>query len=393
MQVFNAYFKIVKKRLPVISIYVVVFLVMTLIFSQVYSAGGGPTDFRLSKVNAAIFIDDEPSPLNDGLQTFLNSNANLIGLEDNAQTIQDALFYGQVNYILRVPQGFSQQFGKSDALKLEKTTATMTAGTVMMDMLVEKYLRQVSFYIQNMPQADWATAVSFALSDLELSSEVELIEFGTTNNTQALVFYFRFMAYSLLAVMIMSVTSVMIAFNQTDIRNRNQCSPIRLSSMNLQLVLGNVIFAVVVWAVLVLATLAISGHWTMDSNTLLLMLNALVFALVALSIGFLVGKFVKGGGVQSAVTNVVSLGISFISGIFVPQELLGDTVRTISSFLPGYWYIKAADNISNLTVYSAQSLSPIIYSMLIQLGFAVAITAVALVVSKQKQAARSVATS
>ena len=334
--------------------------------------------------------DDKPSPLIDGLQMYLADNTNLIELEDSPQSIQDALFYGKVNTIIRVPDGFSQSFVENGDIKLEKTTAAVTAGTVMMDFLIEKYLGLVSFYSQNMPQADLDSVVSYSLSDLELTANVEMTAFGSTNSTQVLVFYFRFMAYSLLAVMIMSVTSVMLTFNQPDIRNRNQCSPIRLLSMNLQLVLGNVIFAIIVWMVLVLATLVISGHWTMDRNTILLMLNALVFTMVALSIGFLVGKFIKGGGVQSAITNVVSLGISFISGIFVPQELLGETVRTISSFLPGYWYVRAANDISNLAVYSAQNLAPIIYSMLIQLGFAIAITAIALVVSKQRQASRSV---
>ena len=55
MQVFNTYFKIVKKRLPIISIYLVVFLVLTLIFSQIYSTGGGPTNFELAKVNVGLF--------------------------------------------------------------------------------------------------------------------------------------------------------------------------------------------------------------------------------------------------------------------------------------------------------------------------------------------------
>jgi ABC-2 type transport system permease protein len=129
----------------------------------------------------------------------------------------------------------------------------------------------------------------------------------------------------------------------------------------------------------------LSGQKGIGPNLLLLYLNTLVFSITALSIAFLAGKFIKGYGAQSAVANVLSLGLSFISGIFVPQFLLGETVLKIASFTPTYWYIKAVEAIKDLSVYSFTNLKPVFADMLIQLAFAAACFIIALVASKQKR--------
>jgi hypothetical protein len=60
-----------------------------------------------------------------------------------------------------------------------------------------------------------------------------------------------------------------------------------------------------------------------------------------------------------------TMTLSFISGVFVPQQLLGNTVQTIASFTPIYWYVKASNDIHNLIIFSSENLKPILSSMLI----------------------------
>lgn len=254
-----------------------------------------------------------------------------------------------------------------------------------MDYLVNKYLNTVGLYVKNMPGSPETRIVENAQKDLEISAAVDLNTYGKAADTNYLSYYFQFFAYPIMAILIWGVTSFMMAYNEPDFRNRNLCSPVKPLRMNLQIVLGNLTFALAVWAALLALIFLIHGSVAFDTGTVLLCLNALAFTLVSLSIGFLAGRLVRTHPAQAAVTNVISLGICFISGVFVEQALLGKTVLTISSFTPGYWYVKAVDDIRNLTVIDAQSIMPIVYSMLIQLGFAVAIMATALAVTKQRR--------
>ena len=88
---------------------------------------------------------------------------------------------------------------------------------------------------------------------------------------------------------------------------------------------------------------------------------------------------------MSAVANVFSLGTCFISGVFVPQALLGKTVLTIASFTPTYWYIKANNDIAAAINFNTGNLIPIFTNMLVVLAFGAAVLAVTLVVIKQRR--------
>ena len=118
---------------------------------------------------------------------------------------------------------------------------------------------------------------------------------------------------------------------------------------------------------------------------MLLMANALCYTFVCLGLGFFVGHTIKSQNAIHGAVNVVSLGISFISGVFVPKELLGETVKRIASFTPTYWYVEAVNSISTLTNNS--STLDILNSMLIQLGFAAAFLALGLAVARHKSLA------
>ena len=71
--------------------------------------------------------------------------------------------------------------------------------------------------------------------------------------------------------------------------------------------------------------------------------NALCYALVCLSLAFMFSYLIKSHNVQSAVANLVTISLSFLSGVFVPVELLGEGIRRLSIFLPTYWYVRTVD--------------------------------------------------
>ena len=104
------------------------------------------------------------------------------------------------------------------------------------------------------------------------------------------------------------------------------------------------------------------------------------FALCCASISYLIGNLIKSPNAASAVCNVVALGLSFISGAFVPQEQLGGSVLKIASLAPTYWFIKANNAIAVLSQFDFSHLKPIFSDMLILACFTVAFFSVALVI-------------
>lgn len=386
MQVFKTYFKIIKKNSMSLIIYFIVFAAVSIMITSAIQNQTNSA-FATIKNRIAIFSEEkQDSPVVDGLIQYLSENAQIVNLADGAESIQDALFYNNVDYVLRIPNGFTDSvISGNNSVQLEKTTAASTAAGMSIDLLVNKYLNLTGFYLKNMPGISLSDAVSHVSKDLGVTSDVSFRANTEQTTTVNLSYYFRFAAYPLLAILIMGITTIMLVFNEPNITKRNMCTPLSPYRMNLQIFLGNATFAVAVWLAMCILNFILYGQATFSYGVILLCLNALVFTVVCLAIGFLAGKYIRSGVAQSAFANVVALGISFISGIFVPQELLSPTVLKIASFTPGFWYVKAADGIRDLSTLTVQNVTPVINDMLIQLAFAAAFILIALVASKQRR--------
>jgi len=125
------------------------------------------------------------------------------------------------------------------------------------------------------------------------------------------------------------------------------------------------------------------GKELLSINGLLWAINLFIVAIVGLSISFLIGSLIKNKNAQSAVANTFTLGLAFLSGCFVPQSLLNEAVLSVGRFLPTYWYVRASDEIGKLKSFGWESLQPVIFSYLIQIGFAAALICIALVITRQ----------
>jgi len=385
MQVFKAYFKIIRKHIVSVMIYFMIFVAIAMILTN--SLGKRTAGvFTGTKTNIAFLNDDVDSALTAGLKNYLAESANIVDIKDDTDSIEDALFFEQVKCVLRVPEGFTENFmsGSGD-MTIRRTASSVSAGTVNVDLLVDKYLKTASLYVNNVPGISMSDIAANVGRDLDLSVIVDMNDYNKPADTDILSYYFRYHSYSILLIIIWGVTTIMMAFNGKDLTRRNLCSPLSSTRMNFQLVAANISFALIVWAALCTIIFIMYGSFSLSAGVALLCINSLVFTFASLGIAFLLGKFVRSNGAQAAITNVVSLGMCFLSGVFIEQALLGKTVLTIASFTPAYWYIKAVEDIRTMVTFSAKNIAPVIYSMLIELGFAAVFIIIGMVISKQRR--------
>lgn len=386
MQVFKLCMNIIKKNLPVLLIYVFVFLLVSIIItSNMAQDMEKITSFQRSKTNIA-FISKESSPLIDGFKEELSKTANFIDLPDDPETLQDALFFRSVSYILRIPEGFSESFMKGEDVHLEKTIVPDSASNIYIDLSIEKYFNTAKLYIRTLDGITQEELVLHLKENLAQTALVEVKSNGEKAEDHSYAkYFFNYLSYTLLSVIILGMGALMIVFNNRDLKLRNGCSPVSTASINLQFILANLTFTLAAWGTMILLCLVLNYRNSLNLNTLYFVLNSLIFTLCSTSISYLIGNLVKSANAISAVCNVVALGLSFISGAFVPQELIGEPVLKIASFSPSYWYIKANDTIAGLTQFDYAHLRPVLSDMLIVVCFSAAFLAVAMVVGKKRR--------
>lgn len=383
MQVFKVFFKIIKRNFGEILLYLIIFLILAVVLSSV-NTGSQYSGFNQTKSRIVFINNDENSAIVDGLEDYLAKNAVIVDMKDDSRTLQDALFYRDIEYIVKVPMGFSEKFYKGSDAKLEITKIPDSISGVYMDNMIDKYLNTARIYVNNMKNISDEELISYIQKDLSQTANVNLSSANTVKEKD-FSYYYNYSAYSLSAILILGVCSVMLVFNKLDLKRRNLCSPVKGRSINLQLILGNLVFAFGAWFIVVIVSMLLYKKDMFTLNGILMILNSFIFTIATLSISFLISNIIKSRPAMSAAANVVALGSSFISGVFVPQYLLSAKVLTIASFTPTYWYVKANIIISSLAQFNAQSLKPVFTNMLIVFAFAVAVLAITLVVMKQRK--------
>lgn len=389
MQVFKTYFRIVRRLLPQLMIYVCVFMGLSVLFSFM-GAENAETSFTPTSMKVAVIQRDAPSLLVEGLKSSLSTRHTLVDLPDDLQTLQDALYYRDVHYIVIVPDGYANAFAAGEDARLETALVPDSAGAYYVTAQIDQYCHLMRTYQTACPDWTQQAQVDAALSALSTKAEVSLVQKGGNleSGLPAFGYYYNYLAYVVLALVLMAVSTIQLVFGQKDLHRRNLCAPLSVRRLDGQLMLGNLLFSVACWALLVLCSLALYGGKLLTSPLLpLLLLNSLVYTIVCVSLSYLLGQLVKSTPTLSAMHNIVTLGMSFLCGVFVPQAVMSPGVLKISQFLPAYWYVHASNDICALSALDGAHIWPILSQIGIQLAFAVALFSLALLLSKRRRAA------
>lgn len=387
MQVFKFYFKIMKKQLLSLMIYVVMFASITLIIT--FSLIRGKSDsFTVSKVPVLLINNDGDNEFINAFTSYLEGYVKYIDVDNNEEARKDALFYHEVNYILTIPKGFTDGFLSGEEITLIKEILPDKMDAAQsVDSAIDNYLNMARIYISYNPGFGMSELTEFLEMDLVSTTEV-IIDSGKKDNLDSTEFnrnYFNYLGYMMVVCFILSVSTVMLSFSGLEIKRRQFASPVSSRNYNLQLILANLVFVLACLTLFAVIGYICNPFRRLEFSLVLTWVNAFVFAIVTLCISYLIGITVKGKNAVQALSTGVSLGLAFLSGMFVPQEFLGESIIRVGSFLPSYWYVRANDTIASLSDFSLKSLSPIIQYMAIQIGFAGVFLAIILVVAKRKR--------
>ncbi|MCD8502167.1 MAG: ABC transporter permease [Bacillaceae bacterium] len=381
MQVFKAFSKIVSKKfLGTFMIYTMIFLGLAIFFSR---SGATQVEdaFELSKVRVSV-INEDNTALANGLENYMNDMARPVEIDE--ENIKDALFFRQTEFIVTIPEGFQESFTSSNDSTIQTMSVPGSASSQFARTLIDRYLNTAKLYTEASPELSFDAIHEKVVTDISAGVHVSFLDKIASSNMSNLSAYFNFLSYIFMAMFISMVGRIMLIFNHKEIKMRNYCAPMSINHYNYQLVAGNLSLALIVWLIFVVFAFVINDGALYETGSYLYIVNSFVLTVLCLSISFLVATFATKTSIDP-IGNCISLGLSFLGGSFVPQALLSDTLKTTGNFNPIFWYVKVNDTIGTLTAITQSTLQPIIYGIFVQLAFAVAFLAIALVIIKQRR--------
>ncbi|MFR3322089.1 MAG: hypothetical protein ACLTSZ_14295 [Lachnospiraceae bacterium] len=149
----------------------------------------------------------------------------------------------------------------------------------------------------------------------------------------------RICHYALFGSIIMTLGIVIMEFKKKEIRRRMQSAPIPLSSRTWR-ALRHCWWSAPEYGYfhLLLQAVIYQGGIFRSGHAAIYMLNSFSCMLVALALGYFTGMISENAVALNGINNVLSLGLCFLGGVFVPLEMLGNGIVSIAQFLPTYWY-------------------------------------------------------
>lgn len=378
MRVYKVFFQILGKQKGQLILYLGIFLGIAMLLS-VQELNEGNLTFEAASYSFVVF-DEDDSEASRGLIRYLERNNEKIDIEDNKETIQDELYNRNIHCVLRIPDNFGKTLEGNDAL--EKLTVLSVPGTIYkqtFETLTTQYITLVRGYLAGGFSLDTALEKAEKMTDQQVSVTVD--DGGSTTHSY-LYYLFAYAPYILILLCTIGIVPVFIVFHKDAVKNRIQCSSYSLMRTNGELILGTVTAGLLFGVLFLLLCFALGRSAMLSFRGWLFALNVLSFLFVAMAIVFLLGQILRKNTVISMVSNVLSLGMSFLSGIFVPLEYLGDGIIRLAHFLPTYWYVLGVRFIDSYA--GGEPITPLAQYIGIQILFAVALAALGLAYSKAK---------
>lgn len=379
MDTLKLFFKIMSRNKIGIIIYTIITIILLVVLSSSKSESGKAT---YEKVDIPFsVIDNDNSTLSKAFTKSLAKENKLVECDKDINKLRNSLFYRQMYYVLIIPEGYQEKLMAGEKVELENIKVKDSVMAYYMEMNVQSYISLIENYRNAGFDVD--ECIKYVDETLKEKTDVSLLDAEKTSSYDTSYYYYNMFAYILMAIVITIISPMLVAVNNQEVRRRINCSSVKFTKKNLEYGVSTFIFSIVIWLLLNILGIVLFANVLTLEKILLNLLNSFCLLLVTFAIGYLCGNLVNNKETIAAMTNVISLGMSFLSGIFVPMEVLSEGIRKVAKILPAYWYSKCCSCISLNTNFGTAEIKQLGTYMGIELLFAVAIFIIALVAIKK----------
>lgn len=353
MHLYKSFFRLLKRNPIGIIIYAGIFVMMIILLVVIAkldtsSASEFDVKYHIS------YEDNDGSCLSKGLIGYLSEKNDVYDLSDRDRSdVLDIVFFGISEYHMKIDKGFADGVMNGDDSKISYVTDFGMSGAVYsLNAMVNNYVNTYKEYkIMGMTDEEAAGKAGVLLSD---STVVKVVTDDTkpaASEDEVVISQLnQFYCYLALGFLALGVGHTIIANNDGKVGKRIDASPVARRKISFANTAGLITCGVFIWLVFVLINLTfgmktqiIKEYWWV------VLINSFLTMLMCCGLTSVITSFNISNNTLSMLTNIISLSMSFVCGVFVPQWLLGDGVLNVARFLPFYWSVYA----NNMTYSSS----------------------------------------
>lgn len=378
MTVYKGYLYVAKKNAGMFFLYLGIFFVITLLF-QFMNQDTRQEGYRAERMSVAL-IDEDGGAMAVSLGKYLQEFHQVEMMEEDVAKLQEKMYYKEIDYIVRIPEHFYRQcILGNKKLRITQVPGSYTAS--YLEQQLNNYMNSAKTYAAaGFTEEENANAVGE-----HAEAQIDFLNQSRNDgNTEAYLFYFRYLPYLFLGVLGYVIGSMVASMRRGDLKMRMQASAVPQRRQSLEGLLACGTMALILWGIVIIVAMCFYGkEFVGNAGNLYYLLNSLALLCVAVSLSYLVGSLANGVDALNGMVNVLSLGMCFFGGAFVPLEVMNTGVKKVGQFLPIYWYETVNDLLGGYCLDVVWE--KVMQGIGIQFLFAVAFVCVTLVIAKKRR--------
>lgn len=378
MQVFKAFIKISRQSIGIILTYTIIFIVFLEMMSR-FNSTATASEFTESSINIAV-IDNDNSSLSNNLLKYIDSKHNIIDIDTDIDDIRDSMYRRSVDYVLIIPENFYENIIAGNNISLESYKLPDSVAAEFVELQLNNFISVYTAYIDMLDNSD--LAYEKTANVLKAEAEVSVADSTSSDEISIPHYFYLFLTYILLSVIVMCITPILITMNTEEIKIRTLCSSLSSVKRNIFIAISTFSLGLIIFLLFTVFSLIRFSSDMFSTVGMLRILNCFIYMIVCLGISFSAGVFLKNRNTVSMLANVIGLGSSFLTGVFVDRSLLAPSVLAVGKFLPCYWYINVENELLRFGNHNTQT---IIYGYGMQILFAIVLFALGIVFSKSRK--------
>lgn len=326
-------------------------------------------------------VNHSDDQLSEHLVDYLSASHEVEMLSDvTIEDVENEVFSGTYQGMLYIPENFEELVLNGQADQVELLLNERDMSSAQLNTEVDKYLRLANARVAS-GVSDVSELTGQLDSTLNETAEVELI--GGLDHQNVLLAYttgIALVGYFVLQIILGTVGMAMSEIKSKKIQDRINLSGISNLRYNTQVVLGQVTYG----GLILLVTLLVLWVYIPSSipiDYVRIIISLALFVLTALSMAFLMTAITNNRNIINGLTTVVSLGLAFLSGLFIPYEIMGTAIQRIAHFSPLFYFRQSV-------MKDINSYSDLLTEWGLLLAFAVVFTLLGVAISQQKRAGK-----
>ncbi len=283
-----------------------------LLFGLVFSSSNNNTSFDIGLVVA------DQGPVATGLARAFQSVGAFKITEGTQAEILAKLKKGDLRAVVIIPQGISRdaKAGKTSKLEVYYDPSNQTTAQVVLT-IIEKV---VESYDQQLTQRPALVTVS---PQSVIASNLNSIDFLLPG----------ILGMSLMQLGLFATANVLVELREKQVLRRLGATPLSRTTLLASQVLFRLSIGLAQTLTIILVGVGFF-HIHLQSNLLILIGVIVLGALMFVALGYLISGLARSEESVSAITNLVQFPMLFLSGIFIPIEIMPQWLRPVVDLIP-----------------------------------------------------------